>query len=98
LGPGLPPDGPAGAPFSWLHDPDLAWLVGVHEHEGVHYMVKEPFETLLWWMSLRTLFTILGSPKIDPDAIAALERRLKARMHAAAEKGYRVEALFESGE
>jgi hypothetical protein len=93
----LPPDGAAGAPFSWLRDPDLAWLVGVHEHEGVRYLVKEPFEKLLWWMTLRTLFAILEKPSVDPEGIAGLERRLRAHVRAVADRGYRVEALFELG-
>ena len=35
------------APFSWLHDPDMAWLIGVHSYEGVRYFNKELFEQLL---------------------------------------------------
>jgi hypothetical protein len=86
---------PAPAPFGWLHDPDLAWLVGVHEYEGVRYLVKESFERLLWWIALRPLLEILEPPKIEPETIRALERRLKSRIRAVAEKGYRVEALLE---
>jgi glycosidase len=86
---------PAPAPFGWLHDPDLAWLVGVHEYEGIRYLVKEPFERLLWWIALRPLLGILEQPKIEPGAVQTLERRLKARIRAVAETGYRVEALLE---
>ncbi len=43
------------APFGWLHDPDMAWLVGVHDYQGVRYFDKEAFERLLWWMSLNDL-------------------------------------------
>jgi glycosidase len=84
------------APFSWLHDPDIAWLIGVHEYEGVRYFVKEPFERLLWWMALPRLLALAGPPAPAPEAMRALEQRLRARMRAAAEAGYKVEALLES--
>jgi hypothetical protein len=89
---------PAAAPFSWLHDPDVAWLVGLHEHEGARYLVKESYERLLWWMALRQLLNVAEAPAADRAALDALEQRLKARMRAAAESGYRIEALFESGQ
>jgi len=85
------------AAFSWLHDPDVAWVIGVHEHEGVRYFVKEPFERLLWWLALRALLALAAEPRPDSDKVRALERELEARTRAAAEIGYRVEALLESG-
>jgi glycosidase len=89
---------PAAAPFSWLHDPEVAWLVGLHEHEGARYLVKESYEQLLWWMALRQLLAVAEAPAADRPALDALEQRLKARMRAAADSGYRIEALFESGQ
>src|SRR5207237_9613631 len=77
----------AGAPFSWLHDPDVAWLVGLHEYEGVRYFVKEPFERLLWWMALRALLTLAGTPQPDVAKVRKLEHELAARMRAAAQAG-----------
>jgi glycosidase len=47
---------------SWIHDPDVAWVIGVHEHEGVSYLVKEHLERLLWWMALRDLLEIAATP------------------------------------
>jgi hypothetical protein len=87
---------PSEVPWSWLHDPDVAWLVGVNEYEGVRYLQKEAFERLLWWMALPRLLAIAEPAEIDVQALSALERRLQARIHAAANSGYRVEALFES--
>ncbi|MFB3813333.1 MAG: alpha-amylase family glycosyl hydrolase [Terriglobales bacterium] len=85
------------APFRWLHDPDVAWLIGVHVYEGISYFVKEPFESLLWWMSLRSLLTLLEHPRPDPNAVRQLERQLHQRIQVAADAGYRVEVLLESG-
>lgn len=88
--------GKTAAPMSWLHDPEVAWLIGVHEWEGVRYFVKENYERLLWWMALPALLTICAAPRPDIEAIRDLENELEARMRAAEESGYRVEALIDS--
>jgi hypothetical protein len=85
------------AVFSWLHDPDVSWLVGVHEWEGVRYFNKEAFERLLWWMSLRALLELAGSRTTDVENIEVIEKEITARLKAAAEAGYRVESLLQSG-
>ncbi|HZU44765.1 MAG TPA: alpha-amylase, partial [Terriglobales bacterium] len=84
------------APLSWLHDPDVAWLIGVHEWEGVRYFVKEDYAKLLWWMALPALLTIAGAPRPDVDAIRELENDIESRLRAAEESGYRVEALIDA--
>jgi hypothetical protein len=83
--------------FSWLHDPDVAWLIGLHEHEGLRYFNKELSERLLWWMALRAMLAIAADPKPDREAVRDLEHQLERRMRAAAKAGYSVEALFDSG-
>jgi hypothetical protein len=81
-------------PWNWLHDPEVAWLVGLNEYQGVRYLQKERFERLLWWLALPRLLALAESPQPDREAVVALERSLQVRMRAAAESGYRVEALF----
>jgi hypothetical protein len=81
-------------PFVCVYDPDIAWLVKPHECEGVRYVVKEPFERLLWWMALPRLLSLATAAEPDPEAILALESDLHSRMAAAAATGYQVEALF----
>lgn len=66
-------------------------MTGVNEYEGVRYFVREPFEGLVWWMALPALLTLAAGPSPSPEAVAALEREIAARMHAAAAVGYRVE-------
>ncbi|MBZ5647344.1 MAG: alpha-amylase [Acidobacteriia bacterium] len=83
------------APFSWVHDPDVAWLIGVHEHEGVRYFNKEAFERLLWWMALPAMLRIASTPTPDLGRLRELERELQVRTRAAADAGYRVEVLLE---
>jgi hypothetical protein len=84
---------PAG--LSWLHDAEVAWLIGVHEHEGVRYLVREPFERLMWWMALPSLLEIAGADSLDVEKIAALEHGLHARVRAAEEAAYQVEVLLD---
>ncbi len=85
-----------GGPISWLHDPDVAWLIGVHRYQDEQYFVKEPFERFLWWMTLPALVRMAGEPdsKISGEAVNSLERQLERFLQAAAEAGYRVEALL----
>ncbi len=84
---------PSAAPFSLVHDPDVAWLIGVHAHEGVRYFVKEPFERLLWFMALPHLLELTDEP--GAERLKSLEARIKDRLRAAAEGGYRVEILLD---
>ncbi len=80
--------------MSWLHDPDVAWLIGVHEHEGERYIVKEAFEQTLWWASLRRLAEIAGLREPDPEQLHALEDQLSDRFEAARRAGYKVGVLL----
>ena len=85
------------AVFSWLHDPDVAWLIGVHEWQGERYFNKESFEQFLWWMSLRALLQVASEDDAEATRLKALEGELQQRLKAAAAAGYRVEALLEAG-
>jgi hypothetical protein len=81
--------------FSWLHDPEVAWLIGVHEWEGVRYFNKEAYERFLWWMALRSLLGLAEKP--DAKAVAALENEIELRLKAAEEAQYRTEVLLKVG-
>ena len=81
------------APFNWLHDPDVAWVVGIHKYEDVSYLVKEQFERLLWWLNLRELLKIAASEPPDVERLIAVVKQVKVRMLAAEDAGYRVETL-----
>ncbi len=86
------------AAYVWLDDPDVAWLIGKHEHQGAHYFRKEPFERMVWWMALRALLAIAATPRPDLEAARTLERSLTERLRAAEAAGWRVEAFLESPE
>jgi hypothetical protein len=82
-------------PQSWIHDPDVAWAIGVHEHEGVSYLVKEHLERLMWWMALRDLLEVAAAPEFERDQLALIEGAIRERMRVAERGGYRVEVLEE---
>ena len=88
----------ARSPYSWLHDPDVAWLINVHEYQGVRYFNREMYECLMWWMALPALVRIAESPAFERQELHALEMQLKSRIDAAEAAGYQVMALFELGE
>lgn len=84
------------APFSWIHDPDVAWVIGVHENEGATYVNKEQFEKLLWWMALRDFLELARNKRPSREEIAVIEDQIKRRMENLEQGGYRVEALEDS--
>ena len=88
----------ARSPYSWLHDPEVAWLINVHEYQGVRYFNKEMYECLLWWMALPALTLIAEAEQPSQRAIARLEHEIQSRIDAAAAVGYQIMALFEMGE
>jgi glycosidase len=79
----------------WIHDPDVAWLIGVHQYEDVNYIVKEHFERLLWWMALRDFLTVAAGPHPDAERLAAISNGVELVLGSIAKSGYRVEALEE---
>jgi glycosidase len=83
-------------PLEWLHDPELAWLINVHEYEGARYFNKEQFERLVWWTALTSLLAIAHSDKVDPAAVLELSAQINARLTSATSAQYRVEYLLEA--
>jgi hypothetical protein len=88
----------AASPYSWLHDPDVAWLINVHEYQGTRYFNKEMYECLLWWMALPALVRIAKRATPDKKAIEKLEHEIESRIDAAARAEYQIMSLFEMGD
>jgi hypothetical protein len=84
------------APYSWIRDPDVAWLIGLHEHEGVSYVVKEHLERLMWWMALPSLLDVAAEPNVDTERLAAIFNEIDLILRAIEEGGYRVDSLEEA--
>jgi glycosidase len=82
--------------LTWEHDPEVGWLIGVHEYEGVRYFNKEAFEQLVWWSALPAFLDIAAATSIDKSTLTEVEGRLQRRLAIAAEGGYKVEALLDA--
>ncbi|MGH9570159.1 MAG: alpha-amylase family glycosyl hydrolase, partial [Candidatus Angelobacter sp.] len=84
------------APYSWIHDPDVAWVIGVHQHEGMSYVVKEEFEKWLWWMEFPKLLKAADKERPAAEEIVALQQEIGMRMEILAGAGFRIESLDDS--
>jgi glycosidase len=71
-------------------DPDVRWLAGVHDADGVTYFNKESFESLLWWRALPEL-AVLAAQAVPPTAeVGLVEHALEAETDAAQRSGYKL--------
>ena len=84
------------APYSWIHDPDVAWVIGVHQHEGATYVLRDQFERLLGWMAFCGMLDASFAQPPDVERISVVAEEIQARASAMDKAGYRVEALGES--
>jgi hypothetical protein len=88
-------DARRGPYLDWLGDPDVAWLLGVHDHQGVRYFGREHYERLQWWLALRRLLALAESSTPARTRLATLEKVLRARAAHAQAANYRVESLLD---
>jgi hypothetical protein len=61
----------AGYPRPFWRDPDVHWLIDVHQADGHLYFRKELHERLLWWIQLPRLVEIAGKVSVAPAPLAA---------------------------
>jgi glycosidase len=89
---------PALWPALWL-DPDVRWLTGVHSAEGHAYLVREPYEELLWWLLMPSLLrlaseTVPGRAAENRAAVERMSRSIEEALATAEAAGYRVDLLM----
>ena len=77
----------------WL-DPDVRWLTGVHEAEGHAYLVREPYEELLWWLLLPSLLRLAGETAPNKTAVEEMSRTVEEALATAEAAGYRLDTLL----
>jgi hypothetical protein len=80
-------------PALW-QDPDVRWLTGVHPADGHHYLVREPYEELLWWLQMPALLHLAGEPAPSHAAIDEISHAVSSALTTAEAAGYRVDALL----
>jgi glycosidase len=81
------------SPVLW-HDPDVRWLTGVHETDGHAYLVREPYEELLWWLLMPSLLRLAGEPALDRAAVEKVSKTVEEALATAEAAGYRIDALL----
>jgi glycosidase len=81
------------SPALWL-DPDVRWLTGVHKTEGHAYLVREPYEELLWWLLMPSLLRLAGEPALDRAAVEKMSKTIEEALASAEAAGYRIDALL----
>jgi len=81
------------APALWL-DPDVRWLTGAHESDGHAYLVREPYEELLWWLLMPSLLRLAGEAAPSRAAVEKLARTVEEALATVAAANYRIGALL----
>jgi hypothetical protein len=81
-------------PGLW-EDPDICWLTGAHVADGHTYMVREPYERLLWWLSLPRLLRLAESPAPHRADAAMILDNINKALVTIETAGYRLDELLE---
>ena len=82
------------APELWL-DADVRWLTGAHQAQGQSYLVREPYEELLWWLQLPSILRLAGGPAANRAAAKEMSKTVEEELDKAEVAGYRIDALQE---
>jgi glycosidase len=82
-------------PHDLWKDPDFRWLTGVHESEGHEYIVREPYEELLWFLHLPDLLKLAAQPAPNLSVIKQLVQKLEKNLAVLEAAGYRPGKLIE---
>jgi hypothetical protein len=80
-------------PELWL-DADVRWLTGVHHAQGQDYLVREPYEELLWWLQLPSLLLLAGEQAVNRKAAKEMSETVEKALNQAEAAGYRIDALL----
>jgi glycosidase len=86
-------DARAAISASLWFDPDVRWLTGVHESEGRWYLVREPYEELLWWLLMPSLLRIAGETAPSRVVVEEVGRTVQEALDTAEAARYRIDAL-----
>jgi hypothetical protein len=81
------------SPSLWL-DPDVRWLCGIHQAEGHHYLIRERYEELLWWLLMPALLRLAGERAPSRAVVAQLSNSIDAALQSAKAAGYRIDTLL----
>ena len=81
-------------PGLW-EDPDICWLTGAHMAGDHTYLVREPYEELLWWLALPRLLRLAESAEPHRADAAIILDDINKALVTLEGAGYRLDALLE---
>jgi glycosidase len=81
-------------PGLW-EDPDICWLTGAHVSGDHTYVVREPYEQLLWWLSLPRLLRLAESPAPQRADAAIILDDVNKALAALETANYKLDQLLE---
>jgi hypothetical protein len=85
----------AGVPRRLWSDPDVRWLTGAHDADGSTYIIREPFEELLWWLEMPELLRLAGEPSPSRAETQAISSTIRESLSAAEKAEYRLQTMLE---
>ena len=62
--------------------------------QGHSYLVREPYEELLWWLLMPSLLRLAGEPVLDRSAIVEMGTIVDEALASAEAAGYRIDSLL----
>jgi glycosidase len=84
-----------GLPRGLWSDPDVRWLTGAHD-AGTHtYLVREPYEELLWWLQMPSLLRIAGQPSPKKADVQTISQPVRESLAEAGHAGYRLDEMLQ---
>ncbi|HKD58878.1 MAG TPA: alpha-amylase family glycosyl hydrolase [Terracidiphilus sp.] len=86
----------AGLPSDLWSDPDVRWLTGAHDADGSTYVIREPFEELLWWLQMPAFLRLAGEPSPGKAEVQAISRTVRESLSTAEKAGYRLQTMLEA--
>jgi glycosidase len=81
-------------PRAMWRQSDVQWLTGVHEAEGHHYVIREAFEELLWWLQMPALLRLGAQAAIGAEATDQIGKAIQDALTAIERAGYRVDEML----
>ncbi len=85
-------------PPQYWGDPDVCWLTGAHVADHKTYLVREPYEELLWWLQLPALFRMAAAPTPHRADAVVMSKKIQHALDTLEAAGYRLDKFLETGE
>ena len=85
-------------PPQYWGDPDICWLTGAHVADDKTYLVREPYEELLWWLQLPALFRMAAAPTPHRAEAVVMSKKIQHALDTLEAAGYRLDKFLETDE